>query len=101
MNRENRQFSRTVLNWPVTINTSEDTFKGETRDISPDGAFIYCDRPLPANHLFCLSIHIYSETISLTSMAETVWSTHNGMGVRFHLDRPQQGELLARFISDV
>jgi hypothetical protein len=34
-------------------------------------------------------------------MAETVWSTHNGMGVRFHLDRPQQGELLARFISEI
>jgi hypothetical protein len=101
MNTENRQFSRTELTWPVTINTSEQTLKGETRDISPHGAFIYCDRPLPASHLFCLSIHIYSETISFTSMAETVWSTHNGMGVRFHLDRPQQGELLATFIAEV
>jgi hypothetical protein len=100
MNKENRQFSRNILNWPVTIKTTQKTIKGKTRDVSPNGAFIYCEKPLPPNHIFCLSIHIYPETVSLTSMAETVWSTHNGMGVRFHLDRPQQGELLERFISE-
>jgi hypothetical protein len=100
MSKENRQFSRTILNWPVSINTSEETFKGETRDVSPDGAFIYCDRPITPKHIFFISIHIHSSTVSLSSMAESIWSTYGGMGVKFHLDQPEQGKLISKFISD-
>ena len=98
--KENRQCPRNIVNWPVTLNTAQGTIGGETRDISATGAFIYCDKPLTPHNIFCLSLHIHSSTVSLTSSAESVWSTHNGMGVRFHYDNPEQGHLLAKFILD-
>ena len=100
LDNENRQYHRSTVNWPVTINTSQKTVSGQMRDVSPSGAFIYCDRPVIPKHIFFLSIHIHSSTDSLSSMAESIWSTYGGMGVKFHLDRPEQGKLLSKFISD-
>jgi hypothetical protein len=100
LDNENRQYPRSTVNWPVTIKTPQETISAQMRDISPSGAFIYCDRPVTPKHVFFLSIHIHSSTVSLSSMAESVWSTHDGMGVRFHLDRPEQGQLLSKFILD-
>ena len=100
MSKENRQHPRSTVNWPVTIKTQQKTISAQMRDVSPDGAFIYCDRPMTPMHIFFLSIHIHSSTASLSSMAESVWSTHGGMGVKFHLDQPEQGKLLSKFISD-
>ena len=97
---ENRQCPRSIVNWPVTIKTSQRTIRGETRDLSHRGAFISCDRPIPPNRIFFLSLDIHSSTVSLSSTAETVWSTKNGMGVKFHPDDPEQGELLSKFIAD-
>jgi hypothetical protein len=97
---ENRQCPRSIVNWPVTIKTSQRTIRGETRDLSHRGAFIYCDRPMTPKHIFFLSIHILSSTASLSSMAESIWSTYGGMGVKFHLDQPEQGKLLSKFILD-
>jgi Tfp pilus assembly protein PilZ len=37
-----RQFSRTVVRWPVTLLTSQDKTEGETENVSPTGAFISC-----------------------------------------------------------
>ena len=98
---ENRKCPRSKVNWPVTVTTSRKTIRGETRDVSPSGAFISCDRQMPPNQTFFISIHIHSNTISLSSIAETVWLTHNGMGVKFLYDNPEQGHLLAKFILDV
>jgi hypothetical protein len=100
MSKENRQHPRSTVNWPVTIKTQQKTISAQMRDVSPDGAFIYCDRPMTPMHIFFLSIHIHSSTASLSSMAESIWSTHNGMGVKFHLDHPEQGQLLSKFILD-
>lgn len=97
---ENRQHPSTKINWPVTIKTSQRTIRGETRDVSPSGAFIICDRLISPNRIFFLSLHIHSRTVSLSSTAETVWSTHDGMGVRFGYDNPEQGHLLAQFLMD-
>jgi hypothetical protein len=97
---ENRQCPRSIVNWPVTIKTPQETISAQMRDVSPDGAFIYCDRPMTPTDIFFLSIHIHSSIVSLSSMAESIWSTHGGMGVKFHLDEPDQGKLLSKFISD-
>jgi hypothetical protein len=97
---ENRQCPRSIVNWPVTIKTSHRTISGETRDVSPGGAFMYCDRPMTPKQFFFLSIHIHSSTAFLSCMAESVWSTHGGMGVRFDYENPEQGHLLAKFILD-
>jgi Tfp pilus assembly protein PilZ len=39
-----RQFSRTVVRWPVTLLTSQDKTEGETENVSPTGAFISCKK---------------------------------------------------------
>jgi hypothetical protein len=52
------------------------------------------------NDIFFLSIHIHSSIVSLSNMAESIWSTHGGMGVKFHPDQPDQAKLLSEFISD-
>jgi hypothetical protein len=100
MSKENRLYPRNTVNWPVTIKTPQETISAQMRDVSPSGAFIYCDSPMTPKHIFSLSIHIHSSTISLSSMAESIWSTHGGMGVKFHLDSPEQSQLLSKFISD-
>jgi Tfp pilus assembly protein PilZ len=35
-----RQYSRTIVKWPVTLLTSQDKTEGETENVSPTGAFI-------------------------------------------------------------
>ena len=100
LDNENRQYPRSIVNWPVTINTPQEAVRGQIRDVSPGGAFIYCDSPMTPNHIFFLSIHIHSSTVSLSCMAESVWSTHGGMGVRFDYDNPEQGHLLSKLIID-
>jgi len=37
-----RQFSRTIVRWPVTLLTSQHKTEGETENVSPTGAFISC-----------------------------------------------------------
>ena len=37
-----RQFSRTVVRWPVTLLTSQDKTEGQTENVSPTGVFISC-----------------------------------------------------------
>ena len=100
MKKETRQYLRSLVNWPVTIKASNGDIEGETRDIGVGGAFIYCQEPLETNQIFCLSIHIHPGIASFTSMAETVWLAPDGMGVRFHSDLPEHGQLLSEFISD-
>ena len=100
MYKENRQHPRSKVNWPVTIKTPQETISAQMRDVSPNGAFIDCDRPMTPNDIFFLSIHIHPSIVSLSSMAESIWSTRGGMGVKFHLDQADQGKLLSKFISD-
>jgi hypothetical protein len=54
--RERRLQPRVEVRWPVTLLTSEGSVQGETRDISMQGAFIYCDKSLPLSERFVLSV---------------------------------------------
>ncbi len=98
--KENRQYPRRTVKWPVIIKTPQTSMTGETRDISSGGAFIYCERPQTPNRIFYLTLHIHPKIISYTGVAEAIWSAPSGMGVRFHLDLPEQHHLLSKFISD-
>ena len=82
--KENRKHPRKEANWFVTIETSGASRVGETKDISRGGAFIYCDRPLESEQLFKMVISAPGMRNSITAEARVVWSTPNGMGVRFH-----------------
>ena len=87
---ERRLRPRVEVRWPVTMLTSEGSMQGETRDISMQGAFIYCERPLALSERFVLSVK--APATSMQVMAQVVWASNSsldkknkpaGMGVRF------------------
>jgi len=99
--RENRRCPRSVVRWPVTLQTFEKRIiKGETRNISPGGAFIHCKSPPIQRQIFCVTIHIGVGAVSFTSMAELVWSTTNGIGVRFHPKSPEDHDILSELVRE-
>lgn len=88
--RERRLQPRVGVSWPVTMLTAEGSMQGEIRDISLQGAFIYCDKPLPLSERFVLSVK--APASSMQVMAQVVWASNSspdkknepaGMGVRF------------------
>ena len=88
--KERRLQPRVEVKWPVTMLTSEGAIQGETRDISIQGAYIYCDQPLHLLERFVLSVK--APAASMQVMAQVVWSSNSparqvdeppGMGVRF------------------
>lgn len=88
--KERRLQPRIEVRWPVTLLTSEGAISGETRDISMQGAFIYCDRPLPLFERFVLNVKAPAAYMQV--MAQVVWADNSkeqnkneptGIGVRF------------------
>ena len=90
LGKERRLQPRVEVSWPVTMLTSEGPIIGETRDISMQGAFIYCNKLLPLAERFVLSVK--APATSMQVMAQVVWSENSahgkdgealGIGVRF------------------
>jgi hypothetical protein len=91
MNDKDRRLQpRMEIRWPVTMLTTEGNIPGETKDISMQGAYIYCEKPLPQSERFVLSVK--APDASMQVMAQVVWSNNYGpakkdespgMGVRF------------------
>ena len=90
--KDRRAYPRAKLKWPVAIKTEEGSTEGVTRNITPDGCFITCRRPLRLNVVFDLTIRIPNSKSSIEAKVEVVWSniygpddeiTPRGMGVRF------------------
>ena len=81
---------RVKVKWPVTVNTEKGSMEGVTLDLSTDGAFVSCAKPLRLNAVFKMVITAPDQTIEV--QAEVIWSniygpnddiTPRGMGVRF------------------
>ena len=92
MSKDRRIYPRAKLKWPVAIKTEEGSTEGVTRNITPDGCFITCRRPLRLNVVFELAIKIPKSNSSIRATVEVVWSniygpddeiSPRGMGVRF------------------
>ena len=92
MSKDRRGYPRAKIKWPVAIKTEEGSTEGVTRNITPDGCFISCRRPLRLNVVFELAIKVPNSKSSIAAKAEVVWSniygpddeiTPRGMGVRF------------------
>ena len=92
MSRDRRGYPRAKLKWPVVIKTEEGAIEGVTRNITPDGCFISCRRPLKLNVVIEMAIKIPNTKSAIQAKAEVVWSniygpddeiTPRGMGVRF------------------
>ena len=55
MKTERRQYPRAKVKWPVMVETAERFIYGEAVDISANGAFICCQKPLELNEKFCIA----------------------------------------------
>ena len=92
MTREKRAYPRAKIKWPVKIKTAKGYMDGVTLDVSPNGVFIRCRRPLKLNEVFDMAIKIPGTDRTLKAKAEVVWSniygpddeiSPRGMGVQF------------------
>lgn len=89
---ERRAFPRAGIKWPVLVKTNQGSTKGVTLNVTPNGVFIRCQRPLRLNEVVEISIHIPNSERVMAVKTEVVWSniygpddeiTPRGMGVRF------------------
>jgi uncharacterized protein (TIGR02266 family) len=92
MSADRRTYPRAKLKWPVKIKTDEGVIEGVTLDITHDGCFISCRKPLKLNVVFDMAIQVPKSKAVLKASAEVVWSniygpddeiSPRGMGVRF------------------
>jgi uncharacterized protein (TIGR02266 family) len=92
MSDERRVYPRAQIKWPAVIKTDSGTMDGVTSNVTPNGLFIHCQKPLRLNEVFALTINIPSSDQVLTAKAEVTWSNRwgpdddispRGMGVRF------------------
>ena len=90
--KEKRTYPRAKLKWPVVVKTAKGAVEGLTLNITPNGVFIRCRKPLRLNEVAEITIHIPNSDRSLTATAEVVWSniygmddeiTPRGMGFKF------------------
>ncbi len=92
MSQERRVYPRAKIKWPVKVETDKGTMGGVTSDVTPNGVFIHCQKPLRLNAVFEMAINIPNSEHSITVKAEVVWSNRwgpddeispRGMGVQF------------------
>ena len=92
MSNEKRDYPRAEIKWPAVIKTDQGTMDGVTSNVTPNGVFIHCQKPLRLNEVFELTIDIPNSDQTLTARAEVTWSNRwgpddeispRGMGVRF------------------
>jgi Tfp pilus assembly protein PilZ len=92
MTQERRVYPRAKIKWPVIVKTDAGTMDGVTSDVTPNGVFIHCQKPLRLNVVFEMAIDIPNSEHSIIAKAEVVWSniwgpddeiSPRGMGVRF------------------
>jgi uncharacterized protein (TIGR02266 family) len=105
MTQERRAYPRAKIKWPVKVKTDKGTMDGVTSDVTPNGVFIHCQKPLRLNVVFEMAIDIPNSEHSITAKAEVVWSNRwgpddeispRGMGVRFVKISSEARKFIAR-----
>ena len=105
MTQERRDYPRAKVKWPVKVKTDKGTMDGVTSDVTPNGVFIHCQKPLRLNVVFEMAIDIPNSEHSITAKAEVVWSNRwgpddeispRGMGVRFVKISSEARKFIAR-----
>ena len=105
MTQERRVYPRAKIKWPVIVKTDAGTMDGVTSDVTPNGVFIHCQKPLRLNVVFEMAIDIPNSEHSITAKAEVVWSNRwgpddeispRGMGVRFVKISSEARKFIAR-----
>ena len=105
MSQERRIYPRAKMKWPVIVKTDEGSMDGVTSDVTPNGVFIHCQKPLRLNMVFEMAIDIPNSEHSIEAKAEVVWSNRwgpddeispRGMGVRFVKISSEARKFIAR-----
>ena len=77
--KERRNTPRVELCWPVTLFIDDEIIEGESQNINSEGLYICCDKPLPIDGIFRISIQPPNHrAIGVTG--KVVWSDLYGMG---------------------
>jgi uncharacterized protein (TIGR02266 family) len=105
VSNEKRDYPRAEIKWPAVIKTDQGTMDGVTSNVTPNGVFIHCQKPLRLNEIFELTIDIPNSDQTLTARAEVTWSNRwgpddeispRGMGVRFVKISSEARKFIAR-----
>lgn len=105
MSNEKRDYPRAEIKWPAVIKTDRGTINGVTSNVTPNGVFIHCQKPLKLNEIFDLTIDIPNSDQTLKAKAEVTWSNRwgpddeispRGMGVRFVKISSEARKFIAR-----
>jgi uncharacterized protein (TIGR02266 family) len=105
MRQERRIYPRAKINWPVEIKTDRGAMNGLTSNVTPNGVFIHCKKPLKLNAVFEMDINLPDSEHTISAKAEVVWSnrwgpddeiTPRGMGVRFVKISSEARKFIAR-----
>ena len=106
MGIERRQHPRILVNWPAVVETPQGSVKGETKDISVDGVFVFCTKEPEIEEDF--PIHLKpSEQRTISIVGAKIWSgTFNidnrevfGMGIQFVQISPEDREYIAALVE--
>jgi len=88
--KERRMYPRIRVRRAVSIIAAEGLCRGETEDISLEGAFIRCEKPVRPNEKVLLTFQDHSSNTLV--LAQVVWTNYKaqvsgdrptGMGVQF------------------
>jgi uncharacterized protein (TIGR02266 family) len=105
VSNEKREYPRAEIKWPAVIKTDQGTMDGVTSNVTPNGVFIHCQKPLKLNEIFELTIDIPNSDQTLKARAEVTWSNRwgpddeispRGMGVRFVKISSEARKFIAR-----
>jgi uncharacterized protein (TIGR02266 family) len=105
MTQERRDYPRAKIKWPVIVKTDKGTMDGVTTDLTPNGVFVHCQKPLSLNVVFEMTIKIPNSDQTIEARAEVVWSNRwgpddeispRGMGVRFVKISSEARKFIAR-----
>ena len=104
-----RGYPRADIKWPVVVKSNKRTMEGVTSNVTPNGVFIHCQKPLRLNEVFEMDISIPGSNQSLNARAEVIWSNRygpnddispRGMGVRFVRISSEARKFIARAAMD-
>ncbi len=98
LRNDNRRHSRAEVQWPTTVLTEQGHVEAKLKNLSADGAYIYCEQTSGPRNFVPITIRPPNHS-PLKITAEVVWADKGlspGMGVRF----AEISEIDRRFLTD-
>ena len=110
MGNGKRQYPRVSVPWGVLIETSDGFIEGKIKNISADGAFIWCQEALEVDDKLCMAfVNIPMLKIHLPVCAQVIRSengrlgsetNHHGIGVQFTKMSTADRQFISNTISE-